>query len=109
MEQQGLTIAARPGAPSRVLLGEPATREELAEHTLTPRPRTRGECKDGARPCPWAGCAHHLFLDVNADTGSIKLNYPGHTRERVRQIEQIGLRELLRHAPSVGLDAEDVR
>lgn len=28
------------------------------------RPRTRGECIDGPRPCPWASCRHHLALDV---------------------------------------------
>lgn len=28
------------------------------------RPKTRGDCKDGPRPCPFAGCAHHLGLDV---------------------------------------------
>lgn len=25
------------------------------------RPRTRGECQDGERPCPWVSCAHHLL------------------------------------------------
>ncbi len=40
------------------------------------RPRTRGECVDAPRPCPWVGCSHHLFLDVLV-TGSLKLNYPG--------------------------------
>ena len=24
------------------------------------RPRTRGDCKDGPRPCPWVSCAHHM-------------------------------------------------
>lgn len=41
-----------------------------------PRPRTRGDCIDGPRPCPWVGCAHHLYLDVNEDNGSIKFNRP---------------------------------
>lgn len=27
------------------------------------RPRTRGECRNEARPCPWVGCEHHLALD----------------------------------------------
>jgi hypothetical protein len=27
------------------------------------RPRTRAECVDGPRPCPWAGCRWHLLLD----------------------------------------------
>jgi len=28
------------------------------------RPRTRGECVDGPRPCPWVSCRHHLALEV---------------------------------------------
>ena len=82
-----------------------------------PRPVTRSDCVDGPRPCPWSSCKHHLYLDVNPETGSIKLNFPdlepwelketcaldvadrrGHTldevgevmnltRERVRQVE----------------------
>lgn len=40
------------------------------------RPRTRGDCIDGPRPCPWVGCQHHLALDVNPRNGSIRLNFP---------------------------------
>lgn len=43
------------------------------------RPRTRAECLHGPhaeRPCPWASCKHHLAIDVNERTGSIKLNFP---------------------------------
>lgn len=29
-----------------------------------PRPTTRAECRDEARPCPWVGCRHHLLLEV---------------------------------------------
>ena len=35
------------------------------EHATEPRPRTRGECVDGPRPCPWVGCRHHLAIDIN--------------------------------------------
>lgn len=42
----------------------------------THRPRTRGDCKNTPRPCPWAGCKYHLYLDVSPKTGSIKLNFP---------------------------------
>ncbi len=88
------------------------------------RPRTRAECAHEQRPCPWVSCKHHLYLDVNPRTGSIKLNFPdlepwelehtcaldvadagGHTleevgditnltRERIRQLELRGLLEL---------------
>lgn len=40
------------------------------------RPRTRGDCRDAPRPCPFVGCKHHLYLDVNPETGTIKLNFP---------------------------------
>jgi hypothetical protein len=29
-----------------------------------PRPTTRAECRDEARPCPWVSCRHHLLLEV---------------------------------------------
>ena len=40
------------------------------------KPRTRAECLEGPRPCPYVSCQHHLFLDVSARTGAIKLNFP---------------------------------
>ncbi len=40
------------------------------------KPRTRTECADAPRPCPYVSCKHHLFLDVSARTGAIKLNFP---------------------------------
>jgi hypothetical protein len=45
---------------------------------LPPRPRTRAECHpDGggpwsARPCPWAGCRHHIGLDLDADGTTLR-------------------------------------
>lgn len=26
-------------------------------------PRTRGECEDGVRPCPYVACRHHLWAE----------------------------------------------
>jgi hypothetical protein len=40
------------------------------------KPRTRSECVEGLRPCPFVSCKHHLFIDVSARTGAIKLNFP---------------------------------
>lgn len=39
-------------------------------------PETRGECDGGPRPCPLVACKYNLYLDVNADTGAIKINFP---------------------------------
>jgi hypothetical protein len=40
------------------------------------RPRTRADCDQGERPCPFVSCTHHLYLDVFERTGAIKLNFP---------------------------------
>src|SRR5258706_12407811 len=40
------------------------------------KPRTRADCAEAPRPCPFVSCKHHLFLDVSARTGAIKLNFP---------------------------------
>jgi hypothetical protein len=88
------------------------------------RPRSREECRTGERPCPFVSCSHHLYLDVNDETGTIKLNFPhlevwemaetcsldvadkggitleevgailNLTRERIRQVEVRGLRRI---------------
>jgi len=88
------------------------------------RPVTRADCVNGERPCPFVSCKHHLFLDVSARTGAIKLNFPdlevwemtetcaldvadrggttleevgaimNLTRERIRQVEVKGLAKL---------------
>lgn len=43
------------------------------------RPRTRGDCIDGMRPCPYVGCKYHLYLDASdaSDGEGLKMNYPG--------------------------------
>ena len=88
------------------------------------KPRAREDCQGGERPCPFVSCKHHLYLDVSARTGAIKLNFPdlevwemsetcaldiadrggatleevgaimNLTRERIRQVEVKGLAKL---------------
>jgi hypothetical protein len=88
------------------------------------KPTARIECASGERPCPFVSCKHHLYLDVSAKTGAIKLNFPdlevwemnetcaldvadrggttleevgaimNLTRERIRQVEVKGLAKL---------------
>lgn len=50
--------------------------EPVDEALFADRPKTRGECAEGLRPCPYVSCKHHLYLDVNEDTGSLILNFP---------------------------------
>ena len=40
------------------------------------RPKTRGDCLLGPRPCPWVACRHHMYLDVKS-TGSVRINHAG--------------------------------
>jgi hypothetical protein len=40
------------------------------------KPKTRSECVEGPRPCPFVSCKHHLYIDVSPRTGAIKLNFP---------------------------------
>lgn len=39
------------------------------------RPKTRGDCVDGPRPCPWVGCRYNLAVDVTK-SGNLTLNFP---------------------------------
>lgn len=49
---------------------------EILKEIENLRPRTRGECKYGIRPCPFVSCKYHLYLDINPVTKTIKLNFP---------------------------------
>lgn len=40
------------------------------------RPRTRAECADVPRPCPFVSCSHNLYLDVTVTSRNIKFNFP---------------------------------
>ena len=122
---------------SKTIAMKRLTREELRLGALmfppvddVARPRSRAECREEARPCPWVSCKHHLYLDVNPETGSIKINFPdlepwdlvdtcsldiaerggitleevgeimNLTRERIRQVEVRGLLKLRMASPS---------
>ena len=97
---------------------------ELYPETDYWKPKSRSECKDMDRPCPFVSCKYHLYIDVHPVRGSIKLNFPdieiwemtetcaldvadrggitleevgeimNLTRERVRQVETAGLARL---------------
>ncbi len=97
---------------------------ELYPETDYWRPKTRGDCMEMERPCPFVACKYHLYIDVHPVRGSIKINFPdidvwemtdtcaldiadrggitleevgqimNLTRERVRQLETQGLAKL---------------
>lgn len=94
---------------------------EEAENPPPPRPRTRGECINGPRPCPYV-CRFSLLYEVT-DRGGLKILHPDPdydgpscaldvadagartleevsvllnvSRERVRQLEEAGLENAL--------------
>lgn len=39
------------------------------------RPRVRGDCLGGERPCPFVSCRYHLALDIQ-ESGGVKVNFP---------------------------------
>lgn len=39
------------------------------------RPRTRADCAEVPRPCPFVSCRYSLYLDVNR-AGGLKVNFP---------------------------------
>lgn len=49
------------------------------------RPRTRGECADVERPCPFVSCRYHLYLDVHETRGAIKYNFPDLEVDELRE------------------------
>jgi hypothetical protein len=115
---------------SKTIAGKRLTREEkrLAQLIVYPddidKPENRGHCQSMPRPCPFVSCTHHLYLDVNPESGAIKLNFPhlevwemketcaldvadkggitleevgeilNLTRERIRQVEVRGLSKM---------------
>jgi len=46
-----------------------------------PRPTTRADCGQEARPCPWVGCRHHLLLEVARSHGAGKTTPAGKPRD----------------------------
>lgn len=100
------------------------SRGELLNVVNSWHPKMRSDCVNTPRPCLFVSCRHHLYLDVNPETGSIKYNFPDKevweleetcaldiaerggvtleeigrimnlTRERIRQLEIRGLEKL---------------
>lgn len=44
------------------------------DETELERPKTRGECKDGPRPCPWVSCRHNTYIEIGKN-GQIEYTY----------------------------------
>ena len=64
-------------SPYRLTRDEKRVGEEIEIPSEIEKPLTRAECQqDTGRPCPWVRCKAHLYLEVNPETGSIKLNFP---------------------------------
>lgn len=71
------TIAVKTLTKNAIQAGWVAIGGKPAPSDLPERPRTWGECRErNVRPCPWVSCKHHLYLDVDPETGSIIINHP---------------------------------
>lgn len=120
--------AATPETPMPVPASSPAGAGDDHLHLPVLRPKTRGDCANSVRPCPWVGCRYHLYLTVARDgaitihhpdlepweleescaldvatRGGVKLDMIGKvfrvTRERIRQIEASAIRKVARSHP----------
>jgi hypothetical protein len=64
----------------RAMVDEEAGIDEETQALLLRRPRTRAECEPGGwneqRPCPFVGCKHHTYLDVNQSNGTLRTSGP---------------------------------
>lgn len=69
----------KPRIPARRALRAAVAAEPL-EAPDPVRPRYRAECADGARPCPWVSCPHHLYLEVippsRSEPAGLRLAWP---------------------------------
>lgn len=52
------------------------TRSFWDEDVESLRPKTRADCVNGPRPCPWIGCRYHMAITVDVERGSIKETFP---------------------------------
>ena len=49
------------------------SRQEMRTLLQIQRPRTRGGCQAGPRPCPWVACEYHLLLEHGKRTSKVRL------------------------------------
>lgn len=148
-EDDGLTYDQRRSARPREVRAQTQSVRTTSKRSLLvgaalypegvpPLPATRAECVDGPRPCPRVSCRHHLYLDVDPHSGSIKLNFPdievenmgescsldvadrgaltlegvgplmNVTRERIRQLEVNALKRFAKIAHREGIEMADL-
>lgn len=75
VRQVGERVAKTLSRP-RLTSAEIEAGKELVDDVI-PMPKTRGECVDGLRPCPFARCRYHLGFEVDSRSGHLRLMH-GH-------------------------------
>lgn len=109
--QLRMSLPCAPDGKGKSMGTAPLSRAERAESKAIKRahlpvlPATRGECLSfrAGNPCPFVSCRHHLYLDVNPESGAIKVNFPGLERmelaepwpRQVRRVRVDGRQERL--------------
>lgn len=136
------TIAWKRVSKRDLVSGARAYPKSITEAFEAERPVTRADCLPGGkneqRPCPWVNCIHHLALEVEEETGSIKIPRPDRetwgtprtcaldvadegthtleevgellnvTRERMRQLEMKALKKVRAEFVREGLGVEEL-
>lgn len=80
----------------------------VAEEPLEQRPKTRADCINSVRPCPWVGCRHHLFLNVSRN-GSIRYAASGDLDELDTMPASCSLDEAEKGGMSMGQVARNLQ
>ena len=97
------------------LADEPPTEEDFILLELL-RPKTRADCMEGIRPCPFVGCRYHLYMEVGAGKmRSLLPNFQEHDPTELKQscaldvAEQRGPSTLAATGKTLNLTRERVR
>lgn len=123
-DRRALRLAASNGVTvDRERVHLTVVREEPAEEYPTDvvRPKTRGDCENGVRPCPFVSCKHNLYLDVmhnmslsRRGAGEVVLSQPGVEPDEMAEscaldVADRGGASLYELAPILNVSPERVR
>ena len=83
-KREGRGLTHRPATITRAQMARAIKSDPVVAEDTSARPRTRGDCVNGPRPCPWVACRHHLALEVN-ERGNVRLVFPDRDLEQMTE------------------------